>query len=818
MDILKKIFSSYKTMIILLSLYAIIMAAATWLEKTFGTTLAKVAVYYSPLFILLQLLLVVNFLVVAVSRHLLKIKRWGMFFIHISFIVILAGAMITHIFGKEGVMHLREGETSALMSMQTNRGHSTLTLPFQVELVKFTLTRYPGSMSPSSFESELLVHVDGQVRRELVYMNNVLDIKGYRFFQASYDTDEKGTILSINQDVAGRTVTYAGYFMLLIGGIGSLVGKNGRLRNLFKKLNNRKASLNDKFSTHKQTVLHILILLLLLPCTSMAADTSQSMSDAVQQFTVPTEHTGKFGALPVQSNSGRIMPLNTLASEILRKVHHDTQFGTLDPDRFLLGLLAAPEMWVHVPLISYSNDAIAEFFDLPDKQCSYIDLFRPDGTYKLQEKIEEAYHKAPAERTAIDKEIIKLDEKANIMHQLFAHQLIRLFPRPGDPNHKWFAPGDELSGFGSQDSLFVVNTFNSYLTEVREALKSGDWSKSDKVLETISSYQTAKNNVPGFDSKKIDIELRYNNMDIFGWCRSAYFILGGITLIFAFISIFSDKSGFKWIFRLFIVLILIVFLFQMTGMAMRWKIAGYAPWSNSYETMIFMAWAMVCAGILFSRRSPITLALGTLFAGIILFVSGLNWMDPQINPLAPVLKSPWLMIHVAVLMSAYGLFGISFLLGLVNLFIMALARKDKLELYVGPVRELSIVNEIILLIGVILMSLGTFMGAVWANESWGRYWGWDPKETWALITMIVYVMVTHLHLLRKQYNLWLFNLCSVLAFSSVLMTYFGVNYFLSGMHSYGQSDLMHGMQLYILGALGFITLLAVFARRAKNAL
>jgi len=816
MDMLKKIFSSYTTMIVLLSLYAISMAAATWLEKAYGTMLAKVVVYYSPLFFLLQLMLIANFLVIAVNRHLLKLKRWGLLLVHISLIVIIIGALITHIFGKEGVMHLREGEKSDRMMMQTNRGHSTLTLPFQVELVKFTLSRYPGSMSPSSFESELLVHVDGQVRHERVYMNNVLDVKGYRFFQASYDTDEQGTILSINQDVAGRSITYTGYSLLLIGCIGSLIGKNGRLRSLFKQLNSKKIAL-DKHSSHpEKSVIKLLILLIFFPLQSFGIESSKSIADAVQRLPVQAEHARQFGALPVQSSNGRIMPLNTFASEILRKVHHDTHFGSLDPNRFLLGLLAAPEMWMHVPFISYSNDAIANFFDLPAQQCSYIDLFKEDGTYKLQAKLVEAYHKSPAERNGIDKEIIKLDEKANILHQLFSHQLIRLFPKPDDPNQQWVAPGDDLSGFSKQDSLFIINIFDTYLSEVKSALQSGEWSKSDKALEAIATYQKANNKIHGFDPKKIDLELRYNKMDIFGWCKIAYFLLGGVALVLAFISILREKTKFKWIFRLLSILILIVFHFHMMGMGMRWKIAGYAPWSNSYETMIFMAWAMVCAGILFSRRSPVTMALGTLFAGVILFVSGLNWMDPQINPLVPVLKSPWLMVHVAVLMSAYGLFGVSFLLGLVNLSFMAVARKDKLALYVNPVRELSIINEIVLLIGLILMSIGTFIGAVWANESWGRYWGWDPKETWALITMIVYVMVTHLHLLRKWYSIWLFNLCSVVAFASVLMTYFGVNYLLSGMHSYGQSDLTHGIQVYFWGAAGIIILLAIAARRAKS--
>ena len=249
-------------------------------------------------------------------------------------------------------------------------------------------------------------------------------------------------------------------------------------------------------------------------------------------------------------------------------------------------------------------------------------------------------------------------------------------------------------------------------------------------------------------------------------------------------------------------------------MGMRWYIAGYAPWSNSYETMVYVAWATVFAGWLFARRSLLTFALATLFGGVILFVSGLNWMDPQINPLVPVLKSPWLMFHVAVIVGAYGFFGISCLLGLVNLVMMSL----KKAVLAQRIKELSIINEMSLLIGLALMTIGTFLGAIWANESWGRYWGWDPKETWALVTMIVYAIVTHLHLVPFRNSLWLFNIASVVAFYSVLMTFFGVNYFLSGMHSYGQNDHVGGMFVYLLLSVLLVALIGFisFARRQKQ--
>ncbi|MDR1602332.1 MAG: cytochrome c biogenesis protein CcsA [Tannerella sp.] len=802
MEQLKSIFSSYVTMIILLALFASGLAAATFIEKVYGTALAKVAIYYSPLFFFIQVLLVVNYVTVVITHGLWRLKKWGFLIFHFSFIVILSGALISHFFSKEGILHLREGEISDRMRIHTNRGESVHILPFQVELVKFTLKHYPGSTSPSSYESELLVHVDGTTQKALVYMNNTLDMKGYRFFQASFDSDERGTVLSVNKDAAGRNVTYAGYLLLFVGGILCLTGKNGRIGTLFKLLRKSKAAV---------------IALLLGVAVWGQAQTKMPPSAAAAALNceIDAAHAERFGALPVRSVSGRVIPVNTFSSEILRKLYKKTRIGKLDSDRFLLSVFAMPEMWSYVPFIAYSNDEMTTTFGLTEKYCAYAEVFDEDGSYKLQEMLDAAYQKMPAKRNAFDKEIIKLDEKINIFHQLINYQLINIFPDATDSMQRWYAPGDDLSVFSGQDSLFVSRIFFSYVSEIRDALTSGKWAKADDLLEMISTYQHKRSRDAELGGRKIALELKYNKLAPFQWCRAGYLSLGGLMLVFSFILLFRDKREIRTVVRILGVIVLPVFLLHMFGMGMRWQIGGYAPWSNSYETMVYVAWAVVFAGMLFSKRSPVTFALATLFAGVILFVSSLNWMDPQINPLPPVLKSPWLMFHVAVLMAAYGFFGIGFLIGLTDLVMMSVIRKKEVERHARSLKELSVINELSLWIGLILMATGTFMGAVWANESWGRYWGWDPKETWALITIVVYVMVTHLHLLKKQYNLWLFNLCSVVAFSSVLMTYFGVNYFLSGLHSYGENEHIKGIFVYLYAAAIAAALLALFARKGK---
>lgn len=784
----------------MLLFYAVGLAVATFMEKYQGTAVAKSFVYHSPIFFFLQFLLVVNFIVVVINRRWFKAGKWGLMLIHLAFIVILTGALTTFLFGLEGILHLREGETSNQILVQSEKGNTVHTLPFSVELKNFTLTCYPGSSSPSSFESEVIVHVDGESREERIFMNNVLDVKGYRFFQSSYDQDEQGTVLSVNSDVVGRYITYTGYVLLLAGFIFSLLARDSRFMRLSMRL--------KEMRNAAKAICVLLLAIGTIPFSAKAKENPSYLIQTVHRYAVSQEHAEKFGALPVQSGNGRMMPVNTFSSEILRKLHKADKFGKLSPDQFLLSLLAMPEVWMQVPLISVSNAELADYYGLSQGACAYIEAFDEDGNYKLQEKLDEAYGKMPASRTRFDKDLIKLDEQMNLFNQLIHRQRINLFPKEDDPELKWYAPGDDLSVFAGKDSMFVSRIMDWYLSEVEEGLRSGNWTKADEIVGMIHTYQQAKGRGVDISLQRIQAELKYNRLDVFRRCKIGYLVLGGLLLLFSFVMLFRQNRWTKAVVWTLGVGVLIVFHFHMAGIGMRWYIGGYAPWSNSYETMIYVSWATVCGGLLFARRSAVTFALATLLGGIILFVSGLNWMDPEINPLVPVLKSPWLMFHVAVIVAAYGFFGIGCLLGLANMMMMTVAVRQNASVLKARIAELSIVNEMALWVGLAFMTVGTFLGAVWANESWGRYWGWDPKETWALITVVAYAIVTHLHLVRRWDNPWLFNLSSVLAFASVLMTFFGVNHFLSGMHSYGQNDSVQAIFAYLYGASAVVLALA----------
>jgi cytochrome c-type biogenesis protein CcsB len=499
-----------------------------------------------------------------------------------------------------------------------------------------------------------------------------------------------------------------------------------------------------------------------------------------------------------------VMPLNTFSSEILRKIHNETNIYNLNSDQFLLSLLVNPEKWSHAKIISGDQSYL-----------SYNQFFDEGGSYSLLNQLQQIYNQPADKRNESEKDLIKLDEKVNILYQLFTHIIPGIFPHAEDPSHTWYNLGDNLSVYEFKDSVFITDSFNNYLAEVRLSLQSNDWSKPDEILNSIKEYQLSNDKASLIRPNKIEAELKYNRLNIFNYSKLGYFILGGLLLILAFIRLMNRKTWLQYASTILIIGIAAIFIYHLFGMGMRWYISGYAPWSNSYETMVYVAWATVLAGFIFGRKNILTLSLATLFGGVILFVSSLNWMDPQINTLVPVLNSPWLMFHVAVIVAAYGFFGISFLLGLTNIIIMSFNKASSLMAL--RIKELSVINNMSLLTGLALMTIGTFLGAVWANESWGRYWGWDPKETWALITIIVYSVVTHLHLVKKWNSDWLFNFTSVLGFSSVLMTYLGVNYFLSGMHSYGQTDTSSSVFVYIAIVFTIIVILGFLSynRRSK---
>ena len=689
------------------------------------------------------------------------------------------------------------------------------TIPFSLKLVDFQLDRYPGSMSPSSYASEVILidNADNIEKPYRIYMNHILDHKSFRFFQSSFDQDEKGTVLSVNND-PGTLPTYIGYIMLAVGLFSAFITPNGRFRKLMKK-GRKYADVRNGVSTAL-----VAVALMFSSQQSVKAEEINPLVKVITSF--DKEHAAKFGRLITQDSSGRMKPLNTLNVEIINKVHGGTIAG-MTADQMVLGMMVRPEAWREINLIKIKHKGINALLGINEKNkfASFSQfLEEPENLqgYKLQNAIAEAVQKAPVERNKLDKELLKVDERFNIVYMVFTGSVFKLFPKPNDEGNKWFATIEALQTFQKDNALKVREVAVAYFTGIEASLKTGDWSSADTAISKISAYQKTQGSEVYPSEAKVKAEIFYNQYNVFEKLMPFYLVMGLILLILSFVQIL--KPGFRLdIFSKSATgLLIIFFVLHTIGLMLRWYISGHAPWSNGYESMIYIAWATVLAGFIFSRHSPITLAATGILAGIILFVAHLNWMDPQVTNLVPVLKSYWLSIHVSMITASYGFLALGALLGFISLLLFAI-RSEKNAYRVNPaILELNTINEMGLIVGLVLLTVGNFLGGVWANESWGRYWGWDPKETWALVSILLYAVVIHMRFIKALYTPFNYAIASVLVFTSIIMTYFGVNYYLAGMHSYAKGDPVPIPDFvpWTYATLFFIILIAARNRKIKN--
>ncbi len=673
------------------------------------------------------------------------------------------------------------GETTEVdingIQLRLMYGAKVLDLPFSIKLNDFQLERYPGSNSPASYASEVtLIDSANNVERPYrIFMNNVLQYRGYRFFQSSYDRDEMGTVLSVNKDLWGTIFTYIGYFLMTLGMMLALFSRHSRFALLGRLLGKARDSAGKSA---------IVILLMLL---SVPAFSQHVQHKTVEQTKIiSVDHAASFGELLVQDHDGRLKPMNTLASEMLRKVARKNSFNGLNPEQVLLGMLTQPESWQMIPMIKVSHPQLKSFLGIDGSHAAFIDFldFSDNGGYRLRDLVSQAYEKKPAERGKFDNDVIAVDERVNISYMVYTGDLLKVLPDPRDSHNPWFTPGKSAAGIAPDDSAFIAEVMPYYFM----SLNSGDMDQANLLLDGVKNFQRnfAEDIMP--QPLQTKMEIIYNNMLIFDRLGKYYGLVGVIMLFLVFINLFRERKWINLAVKIFYIIILLFFVFQTVGLAMRWYIAERAPWSNGYETMIYIAWVTVLAGLIFARKSQMTIAATSVLASIILMVAHLSWMDPEITNLVPVLKSYWLTIHVSIITASYGFLALGALLGFISLVLMILKSTKNHEHLRSKIRELAHINERSLIIGLYLLTIGTFLGGIWANESWGRYWGWDPKETWALVTVLVYTFIAHMGYtpgLKTDYNFALFTL---VGFSSVIMTYFGVNYYLSGLHSYAAGD------------------------------
>ncbi|MCK5775260.1 MAG: cytochrome c biogenesis protein CcsA, partial [Bacteroidales bacterium] len=607
-------------------------------------------------------------------------------------------------------------------------GSEKIDLPFSIMLRDFQLERYPASNSPSSYSSDvILIDETAHVKMDYkIFMNHVLDYKGYRFFQSSYDADERGTVLSVNHDFFGMIVTYLGYAFMIIGMFFALFSKKTRFRQLMKK---------------KNAAAVILAFVLLSPMVV----SSQSSTCIIDK--IPQAQIDELSTLLVQGHSGRFQPYNSISNQVVRKFSRKTSYNGMNSDRILLGMMMNPSYWVKQSLIKVINDDLKDIIGNHDSRATFSDFFEstPTGNrYKLEAYIDEAYRKKPSERGKFEKDLITVDERVNVFYMGINKGFLQIYPVPNNNISNWLTPQGPFHGVHKQDSAFVVAAFDYYLQSLISGQKTGDYSDASMAMAGIKQYQ--KNFMPNYESliAKRDHEILYNKIGIFDRLFAPYGIFGFIMLIILFIKVLQPKVKMKWTVHILAALILLTFIAHTFGLAARWYIAEHAPWSDGYESMIFIGWATILAGLVFYKNSPIALAATSVLTFLIMYVAHLSWMNPEITNLVPVLKSYWLTIHVAIITASYGFLFLGAFMGFLNLIFMIFQTKENKARITAKVKEISRINEMTLIVGLYLLTIGTFLGGIWANESWGRYWGWDPKETWALITILVYAFIVHM--------------------------------------------------------------------------
>lgn len=907
MKIFNSLFASLHAAISLMGIYAILIAIATFIENDYGTNAARAIIYDTWFFNILHLWLLVCLIAVIWRYRLLQQKKYASFILHFSFIIIIIGAGITRFFGHEGLMHIREGESSSLYTsndnylnlivldgenkynlhiptsisfasskaldekiifgdksfeiksssitkMNNNKSDPTsilkgvilydgieypvtliggsqnaedsvldlngvkllinwgpriIELPFSIKLDDFILERYPGSMSPSSYEAKVVV-LDEKNNVEMpyhIYMNHTLDYGGFRFFQAHYDEDELGTILSVNND-PGKIPTYIGYFLLIVGSFWVIFAKNGRFRKL------------GKFLQSQSLYALVLVLLAISNTPMMAEDINKADNKAIldrldKLRENSKEHAELFGRLQIQDYQGRIKPMDTLASELVHKVTKKDKFQNLSTMQVILGMLIYEQDWEKIKMIKISTPKLKQIIGVSkdDDYISFRDLHNEDNTYKLTNYVEEANRKKPAERGTFDKDLLSVDERLNIVYGIFSGQFIKIFPVP---NHGqvWLSPLDIITFGDEETSINVRSILKSYFDGFKNGVENNDWSSANEALQKIADFQKTHTDQSIYlDENKLNAELLLNKINLFQQLMLPYLLVSILMFIAIFMCIFKPSDKLKKILRWLYYISALILLLHLFALLLRWYVAGHAPWSNAYESMLYIAFVSAVSGVVFFRKSYLAISASLFLAGMSLMVAHIGFMDPQIGNLVPVLKSYWLNIHVSVITASYGFLGLCFILGIVALILMIFRRfkSNKLD---SAINSITIINEMSMIFGLLLLCVGNFLGGIWANESWGRYWGWDAKETWALVSIGVYAIILHLRFVCKENLQYIFSSASVIGFFSILMTYYGVNYYLSGLHSYAAGDPMPIPKfLYFMVAGVFAIVIAAFFTR-----
>ncbi|WOZ84152.1 cytochrome c biogenesis protein CcsA [Segatella copri] len=750
-----------KIIFILYILVLVCMAAATIVEKSQGTDYAHAHYYGAWWFILIWAVLAALGAFYIIKR---KVKCASTLALHLSFIIILAGALLTHISAKRGMIHLRIGQpTDTYMAQDEEQGMKEEKLPFSLCLKKFEAKMHDGTNAVADYSSKFTV-TDGDDKSEgEVSMNNIYSHRSYRLYQSSYDEDGKGSVLAINADPYGIPVTYTGYALLFISLVWMLFDPKGGYRKLLKSPLLKKGALMTA---------------LILSMGNIQTLHAESATGNLQNAVLPKETAEKFGELHILYND-RICPVQTFALDFCKKIYGARSYQGLTAEQVLSGWVFYGNTWANEPFIKIKSGEMKTAMNLPDYASLNTFFNREMGGYTIGQYVQEYYN---GQQDKFHQQAADIDGKIQIIMELREGVSLKVLPYTFTKNVKatknhpfikagtttWFSPVDKLpQAVEQQHALYIRNVFSLLNGDV----KAGNTSRVNEFFVKMKKYQevSSGNSLPTATQYKAE---RINNAFPFATILFMANLTLGFIALFYTIYRMTKKREIKALNIALPILLGVSFLALTFGLALRWIISGNIPMSNGYESMLTVAWFVMLISILMQLRIRIVMVFGFLISGFFLLVSHINQMDPAIGQMMPVLNSPLLSIHVSIIMMSYALLSLTFICG-----IMGICLRSHGE-------ELQALSRIFLYPALTTMGFGIFIGAIWANVSWGNYWSWDSKETWALITFMIYAVVVHTLSLPVFRKPLVYHIYITLAFLSIAMTYFGVNYFLTGMHSY----------------------------------
>lgn len=750
-----------KNIFTLYILVLVCMAAATIVEKSQGTDYAHAHYYGAWWFILIWAVLAALGAFYIIKR---KVKCASTLALHLSFIIILLGALLTHVSAKRGMIHLRIGQpTDTYMAQDEEQGMKEEKLPFSLCLKKFEAKMHDGTNAVADYSSKFTV-IDGDDKSEgEVSMNNIYSHRSYRLYQSSYDEDGKGSVLAINADPYGIPVTYTGYALLFISLVWMLFDPKGGYRKLLKSPLLKKGAL---------------ITALILSMGNIQTLHAESATGNLQNAVLPKETAEKFGELHILYND-RICPVQTFALDFCKKIYGARSYQGLTAEQVLSGWVFYGNTWASEPFIKIKSGEMKTAMNLPDYASLNTFFNREMGGYTIGQYVQEYYN---GQQDKFHQQAADIDGKIQIIMLLREGVSLKVLPYTFTKNVKatkdhpfikagtttWFSPVDKLpQAVEQQHALYIKNVFSLLNGDV----KAGNISRVNEFFVKMKKYQevSSGNSLPTNTQYKAE---RINNAFPFATILFMANLTLGFIALFYTIYRMTKKREIKILNIALPILLGVSFLALTFGLALRWIISGNIPMSNGYESMLTVAWFVMLISILMQLRIRIVMVFGFLISGFFLLVSHINQMDPAIGQMMPVLNSPLLSIHVSIIMMSYALLSLTFICG-----IMGISLRSHGE-------ELQALSRIFLYPALTTMGFGIFIGAIWANVSWGNYWSWDSKETWALITFMIYAVVVHTQSLPVFRKPLVYHIYITLAFLSIAMTYFGVNYFLTGMHSY----------------------------------